>query len=374
MPVPILHLITELDTGGAQKALARLLSRLNRRRFAPAVACLYNGDKAVAREIRTLGIPVTDLGMTAKWRLDAFWRLYLLLRRQRPIILHTWMFHANIPGRVLGRLAGTPIIISSERTMGQESRWRYRLNRVTDPLTNHVICVSRQVADFVVREVGIPQQKVVVIPNGIDLQAFAHLPARRQARAALGLPPDKPIVGTVARLDPVKRLDILLQAAASLRDVHAIIVGDGPERIRLEALSRQLGMYSRVHFAGEQEDVRPWLAAMDVFVLASDWEGMSNALLEAMATGLPTVATAVGGTPEVVIDGVTGSLVPPHEPAALARAIERLLADFDLRQRMGNAGRERVRKHFSVEEMVRATESLYEKDIERRFPSGIYEL
>ena len=359
--IPLFHLITELDIGGAQKALLHLLTHLDRDRFSPTVICLYNGDKAVAQEIRALSIPVIDLGMTAKWRLDAFWRLYRLLRRERPTILHTWMFHANIPGRVLGRLTGIPIVVSSERTMGQESRWRYRLNRLTDPLTDRVVCVSRLVADFAVAEVGIPRHKTIVIPNGIDAQAFEHLPAKRQVRADLGLSLDSTLIGTVARLNPVKRLDVLLQATASMDDAHAVIVGAGPERERLEALSRRLGLADRVHFVGQQNNVPEWLAAMDIFVLTSDWEGMSNAILEAMAAGLPVVATAVGGTPEVVVDGVTGLLVPPRDPDALAEAITRLLRDPDLRRKMGRAGRERVQQHFSVERMVQQTQSLYEQ-------------
>ena len=361
VPARIIHFITELNVGGAEKTLARLLAHLDRDRFAPTVACLYGGDGSVADGIRALGIPVIDLRMTAKWRWDAFWRLYRLLRREHPTILHTWMFHANVPGRVLGRLAGVPIVISSERTMGMERRWRYWLNRISHPLTDRVVCVSQQVADFVVQEVGIPQHKTVVIPNGIDLRDFEHLPGKQRARAALGLSPDQMLVGTVARLDPVKRLDVLLQAMTSLPDVCAVIVGDGPEREPLETMSERLEIASRVRFAGQRDDVRPWLVAMDVFVLSSDWEGMSNAVLEAMAAGLPVVATAVGGTPEVVVNGVTGLLVPPRDPDTLAQAITRLLRDPDLRLKMGRAGRERVEKYFSVERMVQATEALYEE-------------
>jgi len=124
MSIRIVYVITELNTGGAQKVLLQLLSRLDRQRFSPSVACFCNGAGAVAQEIRTLGIRVADLGMTAKWRVDAFWRLYRLLRKERPVILHTHLFHANIPGRVLGRLAGVPVIISTEHTMGMESEWR----------------------------------------------------------------------------------------------------------------------------------------------------------------------------------------------------------------------------------------------------------
>jgi glycosyltransferase involved in cell wall biosynthesis len=364
--IPILHLITELDTGGAQTALLRLLARLDRDRFFPTVACLYNGDAPVAQQICSLDIPVTDLGMTTKWRWDAFWRLYCLLHRERPVILHTWMFHANIPGRVLGRLTRVPIVISSERTMGMESRWRYWLNRITEPLNDRAVCVSQQVADFVVWQVGIPRQKTVVIPNGIALRDFEHLPTQQQARTALALSSDQMLIGTVARLDPVKRLDVLLRAMESLRDVYAVIVGDGPERTRLETISGRSELAGRVHFAGQQDDVRAWLAAMDMFVLSSDWEGMPNAMLEAMAAGLPVIATAVGGTPEVVVDGVTGLLVPPRDPAALAEAIARLLRDPQLRRQMGQAGQERVKAQFNISTTIRRTEALYQQLIEEK--------
>jgi glycosyltransferase involved in cell wall biosynthesis len=359
LQAPIVNLITELDTGGAQKALARLLARLDQQRFSPSVACLYNGDKTVAQEIRALGIQVTDLGMTAKWRWDAFWRLYRLLHQEQPVILHTWMFHANIPGRLLGRLAGVPVVINSERTMGQESRGRYWLNRMTYRLADRITCVSQQVADFVVRHVGIPRDKTVVIPNGVDVQRFGALPTKQDARTALDLPWHTSLVGTVTRLTPVKRLDVLLQATVSLSDAHLVIVGDGPEHTSLRALVEQLDLVGRVHLVGHQADVLPWLAALDLFVLPSDWEGMSNALLEAMTAGLPVVATAVGGTPEVVVDDVTGLLIPPRDPDALAEAIARLLHNPDLRRTMGEAGRMRVEQQFSIEETVRRTEELY---------------
>lgn len=362
----VLHLITELSTGGAQRALARLLSHLDCQRFVASVACLYNGDEAVAREIRSMGIPVTDLGMTAKYRWDAFWRLYRLLQGERPTILHTWMFHPNIPGRVLGRLAGVPIIINSERTMGQERGWRYALNRLTHPLADRITCVSEQVADFVVQRIGVPREKTVVIPNGVESEEFDDLPTSEKARSALNLPPDKALVGTVTRLNEVKRVDVLLEASARLERTHTVIVGDGPERRGQEAMAHRLGLAARVHFVGQQLDVRPWLAALDVFALSSDWEGMSNALLEAMAAGLPVVATAVGGTPEVVVDGVTGILVPPRDPDALAEAILRLLRDPDLRRSMGQAARARIEQHFSIEETVRRTEELYTTLLEQK--------
>ena len=325
------------------------------------VACLYDGDGPIANEIRALGISVFDLGMPSKWRWDALWRLYRLLRRERPTILHTWMYHANIPGRVLGRLTGIPIIVNSERTMGMESRWRYWVNRMTDLWTDRVVCVSQQVADFVVNHIGIPQDKVIVIPNGIETLDFERLPDKGQARTDLGLPLDPVLVGTVARLDSVKRVDVLLHALTSLPQVYSLIVGEGPKRASLLALSKRLDLTDRVRLVGHQENVSAWLAALDVFVLSSDWEGMPNALLEAMAAGLPVVATAVGGIPDVVVEGVNGFLVPPRDPTSLAQAITRMLDDPDRRHRMGQAGRKRAIEHFSAERMVERTQNLYEQ-------------
>ncbi len=355
----VLYFITELNVGGAEKSLARLLVGLDRRRFIPSVACLYGSDSPVADQIRALDVPVVDLGMSHKWRLDAFGRLYRLLRDERPVILHTWLFHANVPGRIVGRLAQVPIVINGERTMGMESRWRYRLNRMTHSLADRVVCVSPKVADFVVERVGVPRNKIVVIPNGVDLADFSHLPDKRAARAALGLSADRLVLGTVSRLHPVKRLDVLLRALVWLGSAQTVIVGYGPEERRLKVLAEQLGLEKRVHFVGQQRDVRPWLAAMDVFVLSSDWEGMPNAVLEAMACGLPVVATSVGGTPDIVVDGGTGLLVPPRDPLSLAEALRALAADPDRRRGMGIAGRQRVVLCFSAERMVERTQALY---------------
>jgi glycosyltransferase involved in cell wall biosynthesis len=173
------------------------------------------------------------------------------------------------------------------------------------------------------------------------------------------------LLGLVARLHRQKGLGDLLAAVAWVRervpDVRLLLIGEGELRDELEAQARALGLSGAVIFAGIRTDVAEIVAALDIFVLPSLWEGTSNAVLEAMAAGLPIVATAVGGTPEVVVDGVTGLLVPPRDPSALAGALVTLLQDADLRHRMGRAGRERVKQYFSLERMVRRTEALYEE-------------
>jgi glycosyltransferase involved in cell wall biosynthesis len=358
-PVKVLYLITELNVGGAERALARLLTRIDRRQFDPVVACLYGSQSPVAGSIRALGLRVVDLGMTHKWRLDALVRLYLLLRDERPTILHSSLFHANLAGRVLGRLAKVPVVISGERTMGMESQGRYLMNRWTLSLVDCVVCVSDQVAAFCRQRIGVPPEKTAVIPNGIDFPDPATMLDKAAARLRVGLPVDGVMVGTVARLDPVKRLDVLLGALHRLEGVFAFVVGYGPEEQRLKEMAEKLGLGERVRFAGYQQDVWAWLAACDVFALSSDWEGMPNAVLEAMAAGLPVVATAVGGTPDVVVQGATGLLVPPDDAKALAAALDRLIHDPGLRRTMGAAGRQRVRARFSLQQMVERTQALY---------------
>ncbi|MBX3011955.1 MAG: GT4 family glycosyltransferase PelF [Caldilineaceae bacterium] len=359
MAVRLLHLITELSSGGAQSVLLRLVERMDRAHYQVTIVCLYNGDKAVAQQLRALGLEVIDLGMTRKWRLDAFVRLYWLLRQRRPAILHTWLFHANIPGRLLGRLAGVPIIIGSEHTMGQEGKLRQRLNRLTAPLADQIICIAQKVADFAHSAIGIPRAKLVVIPNGVDTQSFAPPPTPpttdRQPR----------IFGFVGRLHPVKGLPFLLEAFAQVvaqcPEQQLWLIGEGSERQRLAQQRDALGLTKHVTFWGARQDVAALLQQMDLFVLPSHWEGMPMVLLEAMAVGLPVVATAVGGTPEVVVPGETGYLVPPADPPALAQALLRFCHDPALCQRLGAAGRQRVEQHFSIEQNVAQTVALYEK-------------
>lgn len=368
MSTTVLYLITELDVGGAQVALLRTLKGLDRVRFSPAVACLYNGDKSVAREIRALGIPVFDARMRNKRDVLALWRLYGEIRRVRPVILHTHLFHANLPGRILGKLAGVPIIICTEHSMALESRLRYRLNRLTIRLVDRVIAVSANVRDFCISGIGLPAEKVTLIYNGIEMPAVPGVSCRT-ARAALGLSPDGTVLGVVSRLDPAKGVDILIRALPALENVTLTIIGDGAERAALETLAEELGVAGRICWAGYRPDVYSLLPAFDVFVQPSRFEGLPTTVMEAMAAGLPVVATAVGGTPEVVEDGKTGLLVPPADPIALAQAITRLLEDTDLRSALGRAGYERVVKLFSVEQMVRQTEALYEELLrEKRIP------
>lgn len=359
----VLQFITELSTGGAQTVLLNLLSGIDRSQFKVTVVCLYNGDGAVAEQIKKRGFTVIDLHMQHKWQLDALWRLLLVCRRENPAILHTWMFHPNVLGRVIGRLAGVKRILNSEHTMGQESRMRLRLNRLTSVWADKIICVSESIAEFARTRICLPSDKLVIIPNGVELEQFAHLPNASASRHRFDLPMEQFIIGAVGRPRPVKGYVYLIDAFAELAKgnqlLHLLFVGDGPDRPSLEAKVTALGLADRVTFLGDQVDIPGVLAGVDLLVSSSLWEGLPMVVLEAMAAGVPVVATNVGGTPELVIHEETGLLVEPQDVAGLAKAIQRLHTDATFRQRLAIAGQSFVCEQYSVVENVKRTQQLY---------------
>jgi glycosyltransferase involved in cell wall biosynthesis len=359
---PVIHLITELDSGGAQTALLRYLTDHDRSRYRPTVVCLYNGDQVVAQQIRALGIEVVDVGMTRPYRLDALWRLYRLLRKERPSILHCWMVHANLLGRLVGRLARVPVIITSRRNVEIGGPWRERAKRLTRHLDHAVIAVCDLARQAEIERTGVAPDKVNTIYNGIVPFPEVSAEIVAQLRHDLSMSEAAPVVVCISRLHPQKGHDDLLRAwqqvTAVYPQTYLLIVGDGERRSELELMAAQ---QPHIYFTGQRNDVPQLLALSRLLVLPSLWEGLPNVVLEAMAAGLPVVATAVGGTPELVIDGETGLLVPPRDPAALAQAIVTLLTDSDLAQRMGENGRLRVADRFTIGQMVQKTEQLYHR-------------
>ena len=362
--IRVLHLITELKIGGAQSVLQMLLENQDHQAVQSTVACYFDADGGVARQIERLGIEVIDLKLTHKWRVDAIGRIYTLLQRLQPDVLHTWMFHANIPGRIIGRLARVPVIIGSEHTMGQEKGLRMQLNRLTSPLSDRVICVSPSVTEFARKQIGIASQRIVTINNGIDLRRFTDLPNQAKIRLKFGLDLSSFVIGAVGRPRPVKAYSVLLDAfqllASNYPNSRLIFVGDGPGREALIEQARQLDMSEHVIFLHDRDDIPELLKTLDVLVSSSHWEGLSMVILEAMAAGLPIVATNVGGTPDLVVDGVTGLLTPPADPKAMAQAIERLIIDNSLGIALGQAGRQRVESYFTSVTMAEQTEKLYQ--------------
>jgi sugar transferase (PEP-CTERM/EpsH1 system associated) len=362
----VLLLITELNVGGAERIVEQLATRLSPDRYNVKVACLYDPE-VIGTEIRAAGISVINLDMRSKWDLRAPYRLFRLLRRENIQILHAHLFHANLLAATLGKLARIPIIITTRHSVEIGGPGREWLNRLVKPLHDVAVMVSRQVHETERRRSGVKPDKIAEIPGGVDVNIFTQIDCKsiKRLRHKWDLGTEVTIIGTVGRFVEPKGYSYLLEAMVELRkqnsNIRALLVGDGSLRLAMEEKAETLDLPDILVFTGIRRDVPMILALLDVFVLPSLWEGLPIALLEAMAAGLPVVATRVGGVPEVVVDGVTGFLVPPRDPQALADAILRLLRDPDLRRRMGEAGHARVAEHFSVEQMVGKTEALYEQ-------------
>jgi glycosyltransferase involved in cell wall biosynthesis len=361
VPTPIAFCITELDRGGAERALTRLALGLDRSRWQPRVYCL--GPRGCfADELEAGGVTVECFG--GRGMLSApivLIRLTRALRRFRPAILQTFLFHANFLGRLAGRMARVPRIVSGIRVAERRCRWHVSLDYWTNWLVDHNVCVSQGVADFASNVMRLRRDKLSVIPNGVDYQRFAT--ASSADLRSLGIPDGSRVIISVARLDEQKGIAFLLEAAETVcqddPNAHFLIAGDGPDRARLTAIAEQRGVTNNVHFVGNRDDVSNMLAASDLFVLPSLWEGMPNALLEAMAAGLPVIATDVEGSRELIESGVNGLLVPAASPVPLAAAIRSILGNVQFGATLARASQNTIEKRFTEESVVSAYDELY---------------
>ena len=353
----ILYVITELDVGGAEKALFELATRLDREIYEPEAACLM-GEGPLAESLRERGVPVHLLDARGKWDLRVVWRLRRLMAGFD--VVHSFLFHANMAARLAALGAGVGAVVASARVAERSRPRRRALERWTHRLVDVEVCVSNGVRDYLGAG-GFPRDKLAVIPNGVDIERFA---SRDPAfKAKLGIGPDTPLVATIGRLHEQKGMTYFLRAAASVRhsrpDCHFLLVGHGPLEDELRAQAREFHIADHVTFLGFCDDIPSVLAATDVFVLASLWEGMPNAVLEAMAAGIPVVATRVEGTLDIIEDGETGVLVMPKDIPALVSSILRLLGDPARARRLGEAAQAHVRAHFLLDAMVHRHEELY---------------
>jgi sugar transferase (PEP-CTERM/EpsH1 system associated) len=290
------------------------------------------------------------------------WTLYRLFRRESPDVVHTHAWGTLVEGLLAARLARVPVVVHGEHGTLQLRGYQKRIQRRAWSAADCVLSVSSRLAARMADETGLAPERIRTIRNGVDLSRFGQSD-RAAARRALDLPPDAAVVATVGRLVPVKDHLMLFEAWARLHPQHAgavlLLPGEGPLRGALEARVSALGLGGRVRFLGHRPDVEGVLAAADVFVLSSESEGLSNTILEAMAAGLPVVATRVGGADEMVVDGETGLLVPPRTPDGMSFALAALLSAPALCRAMGAAGRARAESEFSLESMVRRYEELY---------------
>jgi glycosyltransferase involved in cell wall biosynthesis len=358
----IVYVINTLHIGGAERQLSRLIGEFVRlERWDISVYCLERRGPFI-EAITDIGVEVH--GLDKPWSSSpvrvfrSFLSLYSFLRRERPTIVHCYLPVASVLGALAAHLAGVPYIVQSRSGMIQERGWRRicwcRALALADRWSAAVIAVSKAVLQEAIRE-GTPATKARVIYNSVKVPNYIHGDRRRVEGT--------PILGSVGRLSPEKGHRFLIEALASVLTVvpaaRLVLVGDGPERSALEQLAIQLGVAERVDFMGYRTDVLDLLPSFDLFVLPSLTEAMPNALLEAMAAGVPVVATRVDGIPEIIQHEVNGWLVSPASADDLARTLVRLAQDEPLRAALGQRGHATVAARFSVEQEVAQTEDVY---------------
>lgn len=352
-------IIATLERGGAEKQLVMLVAHLDRTRFEPSVVALTRGGP-YERLLKDHGIPCDVVGKKAPLSPVALMRLVSLLRRRKPDVVHTWMFTSNAYGRVAARLAGVRRIIAGERGVDLwKGPIRLALDRILAPITDCVVANSKSVFDWLCSK-GIPRSLIETIPNALDP---ADYPAKSMdSVGGVGLAPRLIAVG---HLRPDKRYDVVLRAMGLiLRDfprAQLTIAGKGALRPRLEALASDLGVVGNVSMPGFVEGVPRLLFESDLFLTASAYEGLPNAVMEAMYAGVPVVATDAPGTVDLVRHAVTGVLVPGGDHEALAQAAVSLLRDSERMQGLAERARRTIVENYSVERMVSAYEQLYSR-------------
>jgi glycosyltransferase involved in cell wall biosynthesis len=365
-PVPILLLNYDLRFGGSERQLAEVAQHLDRARFAPHVGCIHlqGGRRG---ELERAGVPLVEFSspsFLSRAVLAAGGRLATYIKRHRIQLLHTFDVPGTVFGVPFGYLARVPVLLSSQRAFRELTPGLHRrILRVTDRLVDGVVVNSANLRTHLAAQDGLSLSRSTLIYNSVDLERFTP-------GAGAEVLSDCPVVfGSTAMLRPEKGVMDLVEAFALLaaRDtrVGLLLVGSGPLYEPIKARIRELGLDARCHMAGGVTDVLPWLRRMDVFVLPSLSEALSNSLLEAMAVGCAALASEVGGNPELVREGDTGLLFPPGNAEQLARKLQSLVEDEDARKRLSETGQKFVRSHFSRDASIGAMADLYSQHLKR---------
>ena len=364
--------------GGAERVAMEIAMRLDQSRF-ESVFCAsrywqgleLDSVQEAERRMDAAGVRYVGLGRRNSTDLHEWLSLRGILRRERVDVLHAHMFGSNFWGTVIGRLARVPVIVAHEHTWSFEGRpvRRFVDREVIGRGSSVFIAVSRDDQRKMIEIEGVNPKKILHVPNGI---APPPPPTGADVRAELGIPAGAPVIGTVSVLRPQKALDVFIRASAQLLgedpDLRVLLAGDGPLRDELTELVHSLGVQDRLLMLGYRSDGPDVIAALDVAVSSSAFEGSPLAVMEYMESARPIVATRVGGVPDLIEDGVHGLLAEPGDVPGLAAAIRLMLTDREGARRMGEAARERRRREFTVDLMVRRLEALYERLVEGAGP------
>jgi sugar transferase (PEP-CTERM/EpsH1 system associated) len=370
-PPLIAHVIHHLVIGGLENGLVNLINRIPAHRYRHAIVCMTDYSDFSMR-IRRDDVQIFSMNKKLGQDFGVYARLYQLFRRIKPDVVHSRNLTA-MDSLLPAILSGVPVRIHGEHgrdqfdTEGKNRKYRL-LRRLHRPMVTHYVAVSKDLERYLHEAIGVPQKKITQIYNGVDVDLFQPSPDGREAIGPYS-DPRQFVVGTVGRLQPVKDQVTLVRAMIALwrsdesmrKWLRLALVGDGPLRAEIEELLRRENATDLAWLAGARDDVPRVMRGLDLFVLPSLGEGISNTLLEAMASGLPVVATRVGGNPELMEEGRSGTLVPPADPHAMATAIREYWRNRDMAKRRGASAREITRRRFGLDVMVGDYVNLYDR-------------
>jgi glycosyltransferase involved in cell wall biosynthesis len=364
-PLHIAFCITELNVGGAERCLTELATGLDRGRFATSVACLgprpVGSGVSLVAKLDAAGVPVHYFNASG---LSGAPRVLRQLRRQwqleRPDLVQTFLFHANVLGTIAAWRAGVPRIVTGLRVAEPRRRWRRPLERLAGRLTDRHVAVSEGVAKFARERIGLQAERIIVIPNGVSLPSDSLVPADL---LRLGMREGRRAMAFVGRLDEQKGVEWLVEQTPELfRQLpqhNLLIIGTGPLEARLRNRVERIGVSARVHFVGWRDDVAAILAAADLLVVPSQWEGMPNVVLEAMAAGRPIVAFDVEGVSDTIGENAFRQVVSRDDRAGFLDRVIEIAVNRALQTSLGRANRDRAEMQFSLEKMIAGYERIY---------------
>jgi len=369
MPWPVLLMARELDLGGSKRQMAQLARALDRSKFEPIVGC-FRPAGLRGRELEAAGVPIAHFpvySLASPRAVAGAWNLARFIRRRGIRLVHTFDYPLGVFAVPVARLLTDAIAVSSQRSHRDLVPPGYRkMVRATDRLASAVVVNCEFVRRHLEQDESVPASRIRLCYNGIDLEEFS----RRDGARPTALPQDVLVIGVVCALRPEKGLPDLLDAFARIPRTRAglklAVVGSGPALKQLESLARGLGIADDCVFAPATGQVAAWLRAIDIFVLPSRSEALSNSLMEAMACGCCAVASNVGGNPELIRHGETGLLFEPGDAAGLAAVLELLIGNSSLRQRLAGAGTRWIRDNFSIRASARRMGEIYAELIDRR--------
>lgn len=371
----VLQLVNGFGIGGAEKALLELVRRLDRDKYR-VIVCSVGQGGILETEFKNYADRVAVFPKKFSFDISLIWKVAKLMQKENIDIVQTTLFYADVIGTFAAMLARVPVMISWQTALAlptghlkddklrHTTSYKYAVKHI-----DKIIAVSDDIKTFFVEKRGIEADKIITIPYGVDLDLYSCRNGVKK-REELNLNAFDPVIGVVGHLSEVKGHTYLIEAAPKIckefPDVKFVFAGSGPQRETLEKQVKNFNLSSNFHFLGVRRDIPELLNIIDIFVLPSLFEGLPNVILEAMASSKPVVASAVGGIPEAVQHQVTGLLVPPKDPDALADAILKMLADREWATNMGKEGRKRVEEFFSIENEVKKIQQVYDDLFEQK--------